>query len=275
MLAVSRVEDVQRDHPRLGAGGSSLYYEGMLQTPRLREGIEGLYRVFQRYELRSDLDPCPCCHMPQQGQRLRHTPLNKLSRIDLRDYAMDAVYTWGTGDDFKHFIPRLFELLAQTSEQRDFVDPASVFGRLTYESWCSSSWRTWPADEQLVLTQYLAAAWDAALNSNPQDLAFDGAYGWIQAIAQAEHDLAPYLDLWQRAPSANAHRHLALMITQNGLPNAQSPTGGYWAGHKEQWEQLNAWLRLPEVHQKLTSAVERWSDSAFATELIEAAILLQ
>jgi hypothetical protein len=37
------------------------------------------------------------------------------------------------------------------------------------------------------------------LNSNPQDLAFDGTYGWIQAIAQAEHDLAPYLDLWLRA----------------------------------------------------------------------------
>ena len=187
---------------------------------------------------------------------------------------MDAVYTWGTGDDFKHFIPRLFELLAQTSGQRNFVDPSSVFGRLTYESWCSSSWRTWPADEQLVLTDYFEAVWDAALNSNPEDLAFGGAYGWIQAIAQAEHDLSPYLDLWLRAPSSNAHRHLALMIAQNSLPNAKSPGGGYRGGHKQQWGQLNEWLRLSEVHQKLTSAVERWSDSAFATELIEAAILL-
>lgn len=65
------------------------------------------------------------------------------------------------------------------------------------------------------------------------------------------------------------------MIAQNGLPNAQSPTGGSWGGPKEQWEQLNAWLHLPEAHQKLTSAVEGWSDSAFATELIEAAILLR
>jgi len=72
----------------VGTGGASLDYEGMLQTPRLREGIEGLYR--------------------------------------------------------------------------------SSMGR--------------------------------RLNSNPQDdLAFDGTYGWIQAIAQAEHDLAPYLDLWLRA----------------------------------------------------------------------------
>jgi hypothetical protein len=79
----------------------------MLATPRLREAIDGLYRVFQRYELRSDLDPCPCCH------------------------------------------------------------------------------------------------------ASPQ-----------------------------------------------------------------QWEQLNDWLRLPEVHQKLTSAIERWSDSPFVSELIEAAVLL-
>ena len=183
----------------MSTGGASLYHEGVLETPRLRAGIEGLYRDFQRYELRSDLVPCPCCDMPQPGQ----TPLNKLNRKDLRDYAMDAVYTWGTGDTpgmTSSISSRVCSnLLAQTSGQRDFVDSASVFGKLTYESWCPSSWQTWPKDEQLVLAGSFAAVWDAALNSNPEGLAFAGAYGWIQAIAQAEHDLAPYLDLWLRA----------------------------------------------------------------------------
>lgn len=112
------------------------------------------------------------------------------------------------------------------------------------------------------------------LNTNPEDLPFDGAYGWIEAISQAEHDLNPYLNHWLKASSVNAHRSLALMITQERLPNAKSPSGGYWAGHEEQWEQLNSWLHLPEVRQKLSNAVERWSDLPFGTELLDAAVLL-
>lgn len=65
-----------------------------------------------------------------------------------------------------------------------------------------------------------------------------------------------------------------LLITQEGLPNTKSPSGGYWAGHRQQWEQVNEWLRLPEVRQKLVDAAERWSDLPFATEISHAAILL-
>jgi hypothetical protein len=64
------------------------------------------------------------------------------------------------------------------------------------------------------------------------------------------------------------------MIVNEGLPNTQSPSGGYWAGHREQWTQLNDWLRRPEVRQKLANGFERWSDSQFAGELMDAAVLL-
>ena len=118
----------------------------MLLTRELAASIEGLYRVLRRYELRRSTDPCPCCHSTQDEDSVHHKLLNKLSSRDLRQYAMDAIYTWGTGDDFKHFIPRLFELLA--TEGDGFVDAAAVFSTLTFESWCSSHWRTWPEDEQ-------------------------------------------------------------------------------------------------------------------------------
>ena len=247
----------------------------MLQTPELRAVIETLYGVFRRYELRPKTDPCACHHTDADEQRLHRSPLHKLSQSDLHQYGMDAVYTWGTGDDFKHLIPRLFELLTLPDEHGNrFADAAAVFAKLTYESWCSTSWRSWPDAEQKAISDYFRALWDAAVNSNPDDLPFDGVHGWIEAISQAEHDLTPYLDHWLNASSVNANRNLALMITQEGLPNTKSPSGGYWAGHKEQWEQLNAWLRLPEVRQKLSDAVERWSDLPFATELMDAAVIL-
>jgi hypothetical protein len=244
----------------------------MLQTPELRAAIETLYRVFQRYELRPSTDPCACHRTELDDLRLHRKPLHKLSIDDLRQYANDALYTWGTGDDFKHFIPRLFELLPEVDE-RDFVDAATVFCKLTYESWCSTSWRVWPNDEQNAIENYFRSSWDAALNSNPEDLPFDGVHGWIQGIAQAEHDITPYLNRWLTASSVNAHRNLALLITRERLPDTKSGRG-YWAGHQEQREQLNLWLRQPEVRQKLSDAVERWSDLPFATEWEEAAVLL-
>ncbi len=247
----------------------------MLQTLELCEAIENLYRVFQGYELRSNTDACLCHHSAEDEHRIHRKPLNKLSHNDLQQYATDAIYTWGTGDDFKHFVPRLFELLTQPVESGcSFPDAASILGKLSYESWCSSHWRSWPQEEQKAISGYLQAVWDAVLDSDPDDLPFDGAHGWLEAIAQAEHALMPYLDRWLNAPSLNAHRNLALMITQNGLPSVKIQSGAYWAGHREQWNQLSDWLRRPEVREKLTSAFERWSDLPVASELMDAAVLL-
>jgi hypothetical protein len=208
------------------------YNQVMLLTPELAASIETLYRVFRRYELRSSTDPCPCCHSTEDKRSVRHKPLNKLSSRDLRQYAMDAIYTWGTGDDFKHFLPRLCELVR--TEGGDFVSAAAIFAKLNYESWSSTRWRTWPEDEQNAVSRYFQAVWEAVLNSDPSDLPFDGAYGWIEAIAQAEHDLLKYLALWLAAESPNAYRNLALMISTAGVPNATHPSGGYWSGHREQ-----------------------------------------
>jgi hypothetical protein len=117
------------------------------------------------------------------------------------------------------------------------------------------------------------AAWDAALNSTPECPPFNEASGWLEALVQVEHDLTPYLDHWLKEPSVNAHRNLALVITEEGLPRAKNlPVR--WAGHREQWAQLNDWLRRPEVRQKLASAFEQWRDLPFAGELMDAAIML-
>lgn len=37
---------------------------------------------------------------------------------------------------------------------------------------------------------------------------------------------------------------------------------------------MNDWLRRPEVRQKLADAFEKWADSPFAGELMDAAVFL-
>lgn len=245
-----------------------------MQTSELSKSVESLYAVFEGYRLRPDTQPCLCCHSSEDDRKLRSKLLRKLGPKDLYGYASDALYTWGDETDFKHFLPRILELftLADTPGH-EFVDPESVFSRLTYESCGSSSWRTWPTDEQTAISAYNRAVWQAVLNTAPEELS-DGAYQWLCAFAGAGQDLSAYLDYWMKATSVNAHRNLSQLILWEGVPNIPKPVGGYWKDRKEEWQQLVGWLRRPDVKQKLAIALEQWSHLPFSNELFDAAVML-
>jgi hypothetical protein len=189
---------------------------------------------------------------------------------------MDALCTWGTGDDFKHFIPRIFELLVQSSNRRGgFALPSIVLGKLNYDSWCSTNWRSWPEGEQQAIAGFLNSVWDAALDSDPEDSQYDGAYGWLQAIATVNAELKCYLERWLRADSVSANRNLALMISQlHTLALSGRAAQLEWRPPEGQRAQLDDWLYSAEVKQKLMRAFERWSDEPFAGEFENAATLL-
>jgi hypothetical protein len=132
----------------------------MIPTPELAEAITGLYRTFEKYPLRTNTDAGDCSK--EEEERLHRKSLKELTGEDLEIYSMDALYTWGTGGDFKHFLPRILELLVGAS-RRSFklADPALIIAKLTYSSWCSTQWRYWPKDEQQAIETFLEAVWDA------------------------------------------------------------------------------------------------------------------
>ena len=187
---------------------------------------------------------------------------------------MDALYVWGDELDFKHFLPRIFELLTIRETRYGFVDAAAVFVKLMYEAHNATAWRSWPPSEWHVIRRYFRVTRDAVLDTEPEELDYRGAYSWLCAIAQAEHDISPYLDCWLAASSVNTHRNLTLMIFREGVPNLLKPDSGYWGQRREQWQQLVDWLRLPEVRKKLERAIEQWADEPFGGELLDAAVLL-
>lgn len=248
----------------------------MLLTPELAESIARLYRVFEKYPLRSDTEACDCRGCGHDEARLHSRPLAELTREDLETYAMDALYTWGTGEDFKHFLPRIFELLVGASRNCfALADPSLIVSKLSYSSWCSTNWRSWPEHEQSAIENFFDAVWSAALESNLDDLPFDGAYRWLQAIATVEPNISPYLERWLRTDSANSNRNLALMICQiHRLSLSGHGAQLEWRPPEGQRDQLDAWLYSPEVKQKLMHAFERWPDEPFSSELENAAILL-
>jgi hypothetical protein len=103
----------------------------------LQATIEGLYAVFASYPLRPQVVGCPCCVSAEDEARLHSKPLRELEIADLEKYASHALLTWGDEDDFRHFLPRLFELA--DLEHLSSSDLHIIFGKLRH-----AGWRAWP-----------------------------------------------------------------------------------------------------------------------------------
>ena len=93
-------------------------------TDNLKISIESLYSIFSIYPFKSTMDGCPCCVSDSDKEKIHTKQLRELDGDDLSRYAFKAMTTWGDTDDFKHYLPRIFELLATTPTfEKSFNDP--------------------------------------------------------------------------------------------------------------------------------------------------------
>lgn len=128
----------------------------------LEDAIEGLYVAFSGYPLPDDTMPCSGCHSADANELLHMAPLRQLEWAHLRKYASEALFVWGDLECFKHFLPRIFDLVLSNPDWKDRIPhPEGVFKKFKY-----GEWKTWPEDEQAAIKQLLAAIWEA-VRSNP------------------------------------------------------------------------------------------------------------
>jgi len=155
----------------------------------LQDAIEGLYIAFAGYPLPENTMPCDCCHTPIAETLVHAETLRNLQWKHLKDYADDALTTWGDLDVFKHFLPRIFDLLLNSGEQRSGVpNPEIVFGKLRY-----GEWRLWLSEEQTAIEEMLQAVWEAVRSNPPIEGGYIDVEMWLCSISQCENDLTPYL----------------------------------------------------------------------------------
>src|SRR5215471_10710000 len=103
---------------------------------------ETLYTVFAAYERKEHMESCPCCRGPESLRPLFGRPLRQLTAEDLHSYAFAAMTTMGDVDDFRHFLPRILELLKDDGFLAS-VDREVVLSKLRY-----GHWGTWVEEEQ-------------------------------------------------------------------------------------------------------------------------------
>ena len=126
-------------------------------TNEFEIATENLYKTFSKYPFKSSIEGCPCCVSDSDKSTLHSKSLRELEDEDLSRYAFKAITTWGNVDDYKHYLPRIFEL---TAKRKLIVDTFVILGKLNY-----AKWKQWETGEQETINQFLKAWWKYDINN--------------------------------------------------------------------------------------------------------------
>ncbi len=266
-LSRELIDEIKRLSMTIETVRGTLVTELRKPTRGLAAAMKHVYTTFEIYPLRPQMRSrsctCGCVTAGDIRQITRH-PLKRLRGDGLRRYAAKAMTTFGDVDDFRHFLPRIFELIGLYGS-KDYSIVEAVFGKLTY-----AQWRTWPQVEQLAVEAYMMELWKHLLMSSPTRAGWDWDVDtWLCSIAQAIDDLGPFLAYWRQAVSIAPLRHLAALLTKNFGDFALYGELGspFWRGRQDQMEQVVCWLIDPSTREQLTRGTRKYSHGKSGQEL--------
>jgi hypothetical protein len=169
----------------------------------LHQAVEHVYAVFGSYRLPARIEYCDHCVSTEENAILQQIPMRHLTAEHLERYAWKSLQTWGAEADFKHFLPRLLDLLVTGNFDDDSL-PWSLINKIS----CHST--EWPPEERDAISALLPAWWVNTLARYP---APHGAATVLNAISASRADAQPYLAVWEGEPTEASARHLADFLT--------------------------------------------------------------
>lgn len=221
--------------------------------------IEVLYEVFRPYRLRTAIDGCLHCVTAGMSEELLSTPLRQLTAKQLSSFSLKAMTTWGTQQDFKHFLPRLLELAYIDPLELDWLE--AFFGKLEM-----ASWREWPASERMAIEEYLQQWWSTVL-ARPRKYAFDeSADSVLCALSRTGVDLQRFLDRWAGDESESSLQHLCVFVLNNyeSIRKKQRPVNSFWSLGSPGENVVVSWLESTVVSERI-----RRDEDRIPSELID------
>tara|TARA_R110000868_G_scaffold411745_1_gene708515 strand:- start:7835 stop:8314 length:480 start_codon:yes stop_codon:yes gene_type:complete len=157
-------------------------------TERLKNNIEKLYRTFEKYRGNSTMNGSPNYDdLDKWNKELFSKPLRELDKDDLFRFTGKAMTTWGSANDYKHFLPRIFELTAEL--------------KTPYEIWIAfdkinlAEFQNWAEEEQKVIHEFMIALLESIINDNSQQAEFEFK-DYFSAIAHFYPNFSDLLDVW-------------------------------------------------------------------------------
>lgn len=217
----------------------------------LAGAIENLYSVFGHYQPVTLRQWCACCTTRERVHLLATTPLRQIPAIEIDTYAFHAIITAGDLQDYKYFLPRLCEVIANEPLPRN--DLESVLAAKV----ATAGFVEWPADEQAALDRFLHALWNDLLTTWPHHLRVDETLPCLAMILNSPHAaLATWLRLLPDCRPARLHLAAWLAFT-GGCDPARPPVA--WEIAPAAWLDVIDWLQSPVVAAFMQRSFDEWN----------------
>ena len=229
-------------------------------SANLQSSIDGLYRVFARYPLNLRMEACSCCVDTRTFSDLFDGELRELEQSQLVHFASKAATTWGTVDDYRHFLPRILELMTQEVPLDFGLEPWLQARRLRYTRWFD-----WPIEEREAVEAFWRSWFLVTVKAPPPTENYDGPWAedLVQAIGVLGLSIKPMLVEWAAAGVEGA-QHIAGAV--RGL-DAYGRCNHLWesAAARDEFEE---WIRDDERLVQLCEAIPLTSDPLVLEESI-------
>ncbi|NQX84836.1 MAG: hypothetical protein HRT67_02845 [Flavobacteriaceae bacterium] len=130
----------------------------------LKESIDNLYAAFSTYTIEGNLRDrcCNCCVSDEEIKQLLSKPLKEISEDDIYHFMTSATTTFGDVNDYKHFLPRILELM---KDSENILDDFLTFEKLNY-----NNWKKWDIHEIKALINYFETSLINALDRDLESI---------------------------------------------------------------------------------------------------------
>jgi hypothetical protein len=189
----------------------------MEMTGALREAFERTYRAFAGFASPRYLETSPHRDADEILRTLTSKPLRALTDEDLGPYSGWAMTTVGSADDYRHFLPRIFELASNDQTHLGFQAPI-IASKLKY-----GGWTDWPVEQQAAVRDIFEAIFQWAIELHPN--LDQSAPGWLCGSARLDLPVERLLAAWRGSSSPEAALQFAEFVMKEerlGLQPAES-----------------------------------------------------
>ena len=236
-------------------------------TDELQKHIDSLYLVFAPYGADANMSGSPNYgELDGWNAALYSKPLRDLTAEDLARYSGKAITTWGTVEDYKHFLPRILELIGLIQV------PYAVW--VSFDRLEMAGWTKWPQQEKRVIERYMLLLWKHVLNHRSAALDFEFV-DYVAALARFYPNFPELLTIWLNTTNSSATLRLADYVRDHhsdlfghyGIPGLYRQQGNS--------KEIRRWLLSPAILMKLHESLYRIEVPADQKKVAEAYDLLE
>ena len=228
-------------------------------TIRLKIAIQNLYDAFSKYTANPNMKGSPYSgDIDLLNKELFSKPLEDLTASELSKFTGKAMTTWGEVDDYKHFLPRIFELTAEWNTPYEIW---IAFDKLEY-----GNWKTWEETEQSAIHEYMRAMWENLLKDDSEKAEWE-FMEYFSALAHFYPTFSHLLETWENDEEKTATKHLANLVFNEGVNMFDNGAINSFPRQSGRVPELKNWLLSDKIVRRLEAAFYRYEHEPFAETL--------